>query len=82
MFKMQVGLKGEASMIYAPEKQGFAEWTGMQIDDIQSPFTWYKVSWLFTSLNMTFYFSDGIVLVPWCFPISITSSSSTDISFL
>ncbi|VAI30164.1 unnamed protein product [Triticum turgidum subsp. durum] len=38
----QVGLKGEFSMIYAPEKQACAEWSGMQIDDILSPFTWYK----------------------------------------
>jgi hypothetical protein len=61
---MQVGLKGEASMIYSPEKQGSAEWTGMQIDDMQSPFTWYKVSWPFTSINLGFYLSAGIVLLP------------------
>uniref|UniRef100_A0A0A9EQS0 beta-galactosidase n=1 Tax=Arundo donax TaxID=35708 RepID=A0A0A9EQS0_ARUDO len=39
---MQIGLKGEFSMFYAPEKQGCSEWSGMQNDDIQSPFTWYK----------------------------------------
>ncbi|XP_044949208.1 beta-galactosidase 15 [Hordeum vulgare subsp. vulgare] len=38
----QVGLKGEFSMIYAPEKQACAEWSNMQIDDTLSPFTWYK----------------------------------------
>ncbi|GJN12874.1 hypothetical protein PR202_ga31193 [Eleusine coracana subsp. coracana] len=37
-----VGLKGEFSMIYSPEKQECSEWSGMQKDDIQSPFTWYK----------------------------------------
>jgi hypothetical protein len=47
MSKMQVGLKGEFSMIYAPEKQGCAGWSRMQKDSVQ-PFTWYKVSCHFT----------------------------------
>ncbi|GJN13371.1 hypothetical protein PR202_gb00065 [Eleusine coracana subsp. coracana] len=42
LWTYQVGLKGESSMIYSPEKQECAEWSGMQKDDIQSPFTWYK----------------------------------------
>ncbi|XP_062204504.1 beta-galactosidase 15 isoform X1 [Phragmites australis] len=42
LWTYQIGLKGEFSMIYSPEKQGCSEWSGMQKDDIQSPFTWYK----------------------------------------
>uniref|UniRef100_A0A0E0MLX9 Beta-galactosidase n=1 Tax=Oryza punctata TaxID=4537 RepID=A0A0E0MLX9_ORYPU len=41
LWTYQVGLKGEFSMIYAPEKQGCAEWSRMQKDSVQ-PFTWYK----------------------------------------
>ncbi|KAL6644112.1 hypothetical protein ACP70R_018878 [Stipagrostis hirtigluma subsp. patula] len=44
LWTYQVGLKGEFSMIYSPEKQGCSEWSGMQKDDIQSPFTWYKTT--------------------------------------
>lgn len=70
IFKMQVGLKGEFSMIYALEKKGCAEWSGMQTDNIQSPFTWYKVSWLFTCIKMVLYLADGnMVLIPYYVPL-------------
>ncbi|TVU50514.1 hypothetical protein EJB05_01887 [Eragrostis curvula] len=42
LWTYQVGLKGEFSMIYSPEKQGCSEWNSVQKDDIQSPFKWYK----------------------------------------
>lgn len=73
--KMQVGLKGEFSMIYSPEKQGFSEWGGMQKDDIQSPFTWYKVNSFFA----TYTELDGIQNNRQCYN---QQESSTTIYFI
>ncbi|KAJ1265263.1 hypothetical protein BS78_08G064900 [Paspalum vaginatum] len=41
---LQIGLKGEFSRIYSPEKQGCAKWSRMQTDDTRSPFTWFKTT--------------------------------------
>ncbi|XP_072963925.1 beta-galactosidase 15 isoform X2 [Typha angustifolia] len=42
LWTYQVGLKGESSKLYDPEEQENADWTDLQVDNVQSAFTWYK----------------------------------------
>ncbi|KAJ3671896.1 hypothetical protein LUZ60_007975 [Juncus effusus] len=42
LWTYQVGLKGEYLKIYTPDRQESTNWTEIQQNSIQSPFTWYK----------------------------------------